>query len=141
GPGLRTARRLAASSPRCVPGSPGGCCLPASWAAAARSPAGGACGTGNAPASGSACTRCCWTSSAATASSTGRGPVSTRSACAPSGGCLNGPNPTDRGKAGSKYPLLVDCNGIPLAACLSAANTHDSVLLEQVVDAVAPVKG
>ena len=25
--------------------------------------------------------------------------------------------------------------------CLSAANTHDSVLLEQVVDAVAPVKG
>jgi transposase len=28
-----------------------------------------------------------------------------------------------------------------LAVSLSAANTHDSVLLEQVVDAVAPVKG
>jgi hypothetical protein len=28
-----------------------------------------------------------------------------------------------------------------LAACLSAANTHDAMLLEQVVDAVAPVKG
>jgi IS5 family transposase len=30
---------------------------------------------------------------------------------------------------------------MPMAACLSAANTHDSVLLEQVVDAVSPVKG
>jgi Transposase DDE domain len=61
--------------------------------------------------------------------------------CAPSGGCLTGPNPTDRGKPGSKYHLLVDRGGIPLAVCLSAANTHDSLLLEQLVDAVAPVKG
>ena len=30
---------------------------------------------------------------------------------------------------------------MPLAVGLSAADTHDSVLLEQVVDAVAPVKG
>jgi IS5 family transposase len=30
---------------------------------------------------------------------------------------------------------------MPMAACLSAANTHDSMLLEQVVDAVSPVKG
>ena len=37
--------------------------------------------------------------------------------------------------------LLVDGNGIPLAVCLSTANTHDSRLLEAVVDAVAPVKG
>jgi Transposase DDE domain len=37
--------------------------------------------------------------------------------------------------------LLVDGNGIPLAVCLSTANTHDSMLLEAVVDAVAPVKG
>jgi hypothetical protein len=36
---------------------------------------------------------------------------------------------------------LVDRHGIPLAACLPAANTHDSMLLEMVVDAVAPVKG
>jgi transposase len=42
------------------------------------------------------------------------------------GGCLTGPNPTDRGKPGSKYHLLVDRNETPLAACLSAANTHDS---------------
>jgi IS5 family transposase len=30
---------------------------------------------------------------------------------------------------------------LPLAVGLSAANTHDSVLLEQVVDAVPPIKG
>ena len=46
------------------------------------------------------------------------------------GGCLTGPNPTDRGKPGSKYHLLVDRGGIPLTVCLSAANTHDSMLLE-----------
>jgi len=57
------------------------------------------------------------------------------------GGGLTGPNPTDRGKPASTYHLLVDRRGIPLAACLSAANTHDAMLLEQVVDAVAPVKG
>jgi hypothetical protein len=52
------------------------------------------------------------------------------------GGCLTGPNPTDRGKPGSKYHLLVDRRGIPLAAGLSAANTRDSMLLEPMVDAV-----
>jgi transposase len=36
---------------------------------------------------------------------------------------------------------LVDRRGIPLAAGLSAANTHDSMLLEPMVDAVPPVKG
>ena len=57
------------------------------------------------------------------------------------GGCLTGPNPTDRGKPGSKYHLLVDRGGIPLAVGLSAANTHDLVLLEAMVDAVPAVKG
>src|SRR4029453_12757702 len=138
GPGLRTARRLAAPSSSCGPASPGGCCLPASWAAAARSPAGGACGTGNAPASGSACTRCCWTSSAATASSTGRGPAWTRSACAPSGGLPDRPEPDRPGQGRVQVPPAGRPQRDPLVACLSAANTHDSVLLEQVVDAVAP---
>jgi IS5 family transposase len=59
----------------------------------------------------------------------------------PSGGCLTGPNPTDRGKPGSKDHLLTDRGGVPLAVGLSAANTHDSVLLEQLVDAVPAVKG
>jgi transposase len=57
------------------------------------------------------------------------------------GGELTGPNPTDRGKPGSKYHLLVDRHGTPLAVALSTANTHDSVLLELVVDAVPPTKG
>jgi hypothetical protein len=43
--------------------------------AAARSPAGGGCATGSVPASGSGCTTCCWTSSAAKASSTGPAPA------------------------------------------------------------------
>jgi hypothetical protein len=57
------------------------------------------------------------------------------------GGALTGPNPTDRGKPGSKYHLLVDRHGIPLAVDVSAANTHDSLLLEPVVDAVLAIKG
>jgi transposase len=54
---------------------------------------------------------------------------------------LTGPNPTDRGKPGSKYHLLVDRGGVPLAAGLSPANAHDSMLLEPMVDAVPAVKG
>jgi hypothetical protein len=97
--------------------------------------------TGNAPGCGSGCTSCCLTNSAATVASTGRGPAWTRSACAQAGGPLTGPNPTDRGKPGSKYHLLVERGGIPLAVGLSAANTHDSMLLEQLVDAVPAIKG
>ena len=37
--------------------------------------------------------------------------------------------------------MLVDRGGIPLAVDLSAANTHDSMLLEPMVDAVPSVKG
>jgi DDE family transposase len=36
---------------------------------------------------------------------------------------------------------MVDRRGLPLAVGLSAANTHDSMLLEAVVDAVPGVKG
>jgi transposase len=56
-------------------------------------------------------------------------------------GELVGANPVDRGKPGSKYHLLIDATGIPLAVGLSAANTHDSLLLEQIVDAVPAVIG
>jgi transposase len=54
---------------------------------------------------------------------------------------LTGANPVDRGKPGSKYHLLIDAGGLPLAVGLSAANTHDSQLLEQLVDAVPAVIG
>ena len=56
-------------------------------------------------------------------------------------GALTGPNPVDRGKLGSKYHLLVDGRGIPLAVALSAANTHDSLLLEPLVDAIPAIIG
>ena len=54
---------------------------------------------------------------------------------------MTGANPVDRGKPGSKYHLLIDAIGIPLAVGLSAANTHDSQLLEQLVDAVPAIIG
>jgi transposase len=44
------------------------------------------------------------------------------------GGELTGPNPTDRGKAGSKYHVVVSTDGIPLAVVPSAANVHDTRL-------------
>jgi transposase len=56
------------------------------------------------------------------------------------GGEHTGPNPTDRGKRGSKYHLVVDRQGVPLAVQLSAANVHDSKVLEPLVDAVEPIR-
>src|SRR4029450_7839461 len=44
------------------------------------------------------------------------------------GGELTGPNPTDRGKPGTKYHVVVATDGIPLAAVPSAANVHDTRL-------------
>ena len=44
------------------------------------------------------------------------------------GGELTGPNPTDRGKPGTKYHVVVSTDGIPLAVIPSAANVHDTRL-------------
>jgi len=44
------------------------------------------------------------------------------------GGELTGPNPTDRGKAGTKYHVVVSTDGLPLAVVPSAANVHDTRL-------------
>ena len=57
------------------------------------------------------------------------------------GGALTGPNPVDRGKAGSKYHLLVDATGLPLAIAVSGANRHDSRLVEPILDGLRPVRG
>jgi transposase len=59
-----------------------------------------------------------------------RASVDSVSVRAKRGGEHTGPNPTDRGKAGSKYHFLVDRQGVPLAVQLTAANVHDSKLLE-----------
>jgi IS5 family transposase len=38
---------------------------------------------------------------------------------------MTGPNPTDRGKLGTKYHVLTDGHGIPSSVVITAANTHD----------------
>lgn len=52
--------------------------------------------------------------------------LDSKSVPAPLGGQKTGPNPTDRGKYGSKRHLLVDQRGAPLAVTISAANLADS---------------
>jgi len=44
------------------------------------------------------------------------------------GGELTGPNPTDRGKAGTKYHVVASTDGLPLGVVPSAANVHDTCL-------------
>jgi hypothetical protein len=44
---------------------------------------------------------------------------------------LTGPNPTDRGKPGTKYHVVVATDGIPLAVVPSAANVHDTRLVPE----------
>lgn len=56
-------------------------------------------------------------------------------------GPLTGPNPCDRGRAGSKHHLLIDGNGVPLAVALTAANVADTTTLEMMLDAVQPISG
>src|SRR5919202_4761659 len=51
-----------------------------------------------------------------------------------------GPNPTDRGKSGSKLHVVVDRQGIPLAVWLTAANVHDSVVFEELIEAGEPIR-
>jgi transposase len=63
-----------------------------------------------------------------------RGVVDSVSVRAKRKGELTGPNPTDRGKAGSKYHVLCDRNGLPLHVLISGANTHDSKMLAPLLD-------
>lgn len=69
-----------------------------------------------------------------------RSAIDSISVPAPRGGTHTGPNPTDRGKTGSKLHLLIDGQGVPLAVTLSGANVHDSRCLEMTVDAVSGVR-
>ena len=57
------------------------------------------------------------------------------------GGGAVGPNPTDRGKPGTKRHVTTDRRGIPLAFLLTGANVHDSAPFEDLLDAVPPVAG
>lgn len=56
------------------------------------------------------------------------------------GGERTGPNPTDRGRPGSKRHVITDGQGIPLAVRLTAANVHDSRVFDELIDAVPPIR-
>ncbi len=58
----------------------------------------------------------------------------------PPGGQKTGKNPTDKGKLGSKRHIVCDRQGVPLAVRNTAANVHDSKVLEEVVDAIPPIR-
>jgi transposase len=47
------------------------------------------------------------------------------------GGDLTGPNPTDRGKRGTKYHVAVDGDGVPVACAVTAANVNDTLVFER----------
>jgi transposase len=47
------------------------------------------------------------------------------------GGDLTGPNPTDRGKRGTKYHVAVTGDGVPVACAATAANVNDTLLFER----------
>lgn len=47
-----------------------------------------------------------------------------------------GPNPTDRAKNGTKRSLLTEADGGPIAVVVAAANVHDSMILQDTLEAV-----
>ena len=60
---------------------------------------------------------------------------------APEGGDKTGPNPTDRGKSGSKHHVLTDAQGIPLNVTLTAANVNEVTEVLHVLTTMPPVGG
>jgi Transposase DDE domain len=90
---------------------------------------------------GSGCTSGCWSAATGRVGWTGRRPAWTAPVSGPSVGGTDRRQSTDRGKPGSRFHLIVDGAGLPLAALVSAANTHDSRLLVALVDQVGPVRG
>jgi len=55
-------------------------------------------------------------------------------------GNKTGKNPTDKGEPGSKRHLVADRNGVPLAVVLTGAYVQDCTVLEELVDAIEPIK-
>ncbi len=47
------------------------------------------------------------------------------------GGDLTGPNPTDRGKRGTKYHIATTGDGVPVACAATAANVNDTLVFER----------
>jgi putative transposase len=55
---------------------------------------------------------------------------------APLGGDAVGPNPTDRGKGGTKRSQLCEGHGLPLAIAVDGANVHDTRLVAPTLDSI-----
>lgn len=55
---------------------------------------------------------------------------------APLGEKGTGPNPTDRGKSGTKRSLLTEGHGIPLAITVEGANRHDMKMVKGTLEAI-----
>ena len=51
-------------------------------------------------------------------------------------GKKTGPNPTDRGKRGTKRSVLTDGRGLPLGLAVAGANVIDFKLLERTLEAI-----
>lgn len=58
----------------------------------------------------------------------------------PQRGHLTGPNPTDRGKKGSRIHVICDRTGLPISLAISGANLHDSQALELLVRGIPPIR-
>lgn len=53
---------------------------------------------------------------------------------------MTGPNPTDRGKFGSKIHVICDRNGLPISVGISGANLHDSQALIPLMGGIPPIR-
>ena len=49
---------------------------------------------------------------------------------------MTGPNPTDRGKSGTKRHVLTDQLGIPVSVVITSASTHDMKATTDTLDSV-----
>ena len=54
----------------------------------------------------------------------------------PKGGDATGPNPTDRGRSGSKRHIVTDSRGVPVAVNVSAANVPDCRMVDETLEAL-----
>jgi transposase len=70
-----------------------------------------------------------------------RGAADSTKARALGGGDDTGPNPTDRGKLGTKHHVLSDAQGIPLATTVTGANVADVTQLLPLVDQLPDLSG
>ncbi len=66
--------------------------------------------------------------------------ASTARACRPKKGVCHGPNPTDRGKAGTKRHLSPTRVARRSASFLTGANCHDSPLMAPTLDGIPPLR-